>query len=54
MTLIPAPSKIIKKVRTLAANNGMQSFKFATCLIAGVNSLLQQNQDQEDQDDDKD
>jgi len=42
---------IVKKAEALAAKDGPQSFKFIAHLIAGVNTLLQQKQDQEDQDD---
>ena len=52
VTLTPAPNGIMKKAEPLAATDDMQSLEFVTHLITGVNSLLQQKQDQEDQDED--
>ena len=51
---MPSPNRIIKKVEALVATDGMQSLKFVTRSIAGVNALSQQKQDQEDQDNNKD
>ena len=47
VTLTPAPNETIKKAKALAAKDGMQSLKFVTCLITGMNALLQQQKDQE-------
>ena len=39
VALTQAPNGITKKAEALAAKDGMQSLKFATCLIVGVNGL---------------
>ena len=51
---IPIPDRIIKLVEELAKRDGIKSFKFVSCSIAGVDELLQKQIDLENLEDEED